>query len=52
MIETQQLEEKILGRKWFYNFKLPSGKITESYLPEFALPIHTTRSQMMDQFIA
>lgn len=51
MIETQQVEAKILERKWFYNFKLPSGKITESYLPEFALPIHTTRSQMMSQFI-
>ena len=51
MTDTQQLEAKILERKWFYEFKLPGGKITESYLADYALPIHTTRSQMMAQFL-
>lgn len=51
MTDIQQLEAKILARKWFYQFHLPTGKITESYLPEYALPIHTTRCQMMNQFI-
>ncbi|WP_158085131.1 class I SAM-dependent methyltransferase [Niastella vici] len=51
MSELHQLEEKILGRKWFYEFKLPGGKVTESYLPEYALPIHATRTQMMNEFL-
>ena len=51
MENQQQLESTILARKWFYQFNLPSGRITESYLPEYALPIHTTRTQMMNQFL-
>ncbi len=38
-------------RKWFYQFQLPGGKVTETYVADFALPIHTTRSQMMNQFL-
>jgi len=51
MKDVQQLEAKILDRKWFYRFQLPGGSVTESYLPEYALPIHTTRQQMMSQFL-
>lgn len=51
MTDTQQLEAKILERKWFYEFQLPGGKNTESYLPDYALPIHATRSQMLAQFL-
>jgi tRNA (mo5U34)-methyltransferase len=51
MRDIQQLEAKILERKWFYQFQLPGGQTTESYLPEYALPIHTTRLQMMNQFL-
>jgi hypothetical protein len=46
-----QLESLILQKKWFYRFQLPSGRITDSYLPEYAQPIHTTREQMMSQFL-
>jgi len=51
MMDVQKLEAKILERKWFYQFKLPGGSITESYLAEYALPIHTTRCQMMNKFL-
>jgi len=51
MTDIQQLEAKILERKWFYHFELPSGRVTENYLPEFARPIHTTRRDMMNQFL-
>src|SRR5258708_8299020 len=51
MENFQQLESVILGRKWFYQFHLPSGRTTESYLPDFAQPIHTTRDQMMNKFL-
>jgi tRNA (mo5U34)-methyltransferase len=51
MKDLQQLEAKILGRKWFYQFQLPGGKVTDTYVDDFVLPIHTTRSQMMSQFL-
>jgi tRNA (mo5U34)-methyltransferase len=40
-------EARCLARKWFYPFRLSSGRVTESYLaPEVAL-IHQTRLQML-----
>lgn len=41
------LEEAALSRKWFYEFSLPSGRTTESYLPRHVLPIHDGRVTMM-----
>jgi tRNA (mo5U34)-methyltransferase len=46
---TSELEERILSRRWFYNFRLPSGRVTECYLPSDVVPIHETREQMMFQ---
>lgn len=51
MIGSDQLEAKILAHKWFYEFHLPSGKITDTYVNDFALPIHSTRVQMMNEFL-
>src|SRR5262249_43019568 len=48
---ASRLEEQILGRKWFYHFKLPGGAVTETYLPEDVTPIHTTREQMLFQVL-
>jgi tRNA (mo5U34)-methyltransferase len=50
-MDQNELLSAIMERKWFYEFLLPGGQITETYLPDFALPIHTTRSRMMDQFL-
>jgi hypothetical protein len=41
------LEEKVLARKWFYEFNLPSGRKTEMYVPPALAHIHTTRLQML-----
>jgi tRNA (mo5U34)-methyltransferase len=41
------LEEKILSKKWFYPFILPSGKTTEMYIPDYLAKIHDTRLSMM-----
>jgi len=43
--------EKILNRKWFYQFELPNGKKTQSYLPDDAQLVHTTRLEMMDSIL-
>ena len=42
---------KILDRKWFYKFELPNGEVTESYLPDEAQRVHTTRLEMMDSIL-
>lgn len=43
--------EKILNRKWFYQFELPNGEKTQSYLPDDAQAVHTTRLEMMDSVL-
>ena len=48
---NQDIETEILRRRWFYRFQLPSGRVTESYLPEDVLKIHETREQMMFQVL-
>ena len=47
-----ELETAILTRQWFYRFRLPSGRMTETYLPEDVLKIHETREQMMMQVLS
>jgi tRNA (mo5U34)-methyltransferase len=42
-----EIEEEILCRQWFYRFRLPSGRTTESYLTEEVLRIHDCRKQML-----
>ena len=46
-----ELETEALRRKWFYNFILPSGKMTESYLDGQVIGIHDTRARMMHQIM-
>lgn len=48
---NHDIETKILSRKWFYRFHLPSGRITETYIGEGMLKIHETREQMMNQVL-
>lgn len=43
------VEAEILGRKWFYPFQLPGGRVTECYLPPDVVPIHHTREAMLLQ---
>ena len=40
-------EEEVLQEKWFYRFRLPSGRRTESVLPPEIIPIHETRERML-----
>lgn len=46
-----EVEDRILSREWFYRFRLPSGRVTRSYLSEEVLKIHDTREQMLLQFL-
>lgn len=41
------LERRILAQKWFYRYRLPSGRTTDLYIPEEVAHIHTTRNDMM-----
>jgi tRNA (mo5U34)-methyltransferase len=41
------LFEEIRARRWFYDFELPNGSRTHSYLPESVAPIHQTRLEML-----
>jgi len=43
--------EQITAKKWFYEFQLPDGQATESYLPAEALAVHSTRIAMMDSVL-
>ncbi len=43
--------QKILNRKWFYQFQLPNGEKTQSYLPDDAQAVHTTRLEMLDSIL-
>jgi SAM-dependent methyltransferase len=42
-----QLENEMLRKPWFYRFRLPSGRTTDSYLHENILAIHETRERML-----
>ncbi|MCF6300501.1 MAG: class I SAM-dependent methyltransferase [Proteobacteria bacterium] len=46
-----KLIDQILDKKWFYNFHLPEGQITESYLAKDAHAVHSTRIAMMDSVL-
>ncbi|MEP6702353.1 MAG: methyltransferase domain-containing protein [Betaproteobacteria bacterium] len=39
--------DAVMARPWFYEFDLPDGRRTKSYLPDGVEQIHTTRLQMM-----
>jgi ubiquinone/menaquinone biosynthesis C-methylase UbiE len=44
---VNNLEAELLGKKWFYPFRLPGGRVTETYIPPEIAKIHTTRLEMM-----
>ena len=39
--------DQVLARPWFYEFDLPDGRRTQSYLPAGVEKIHTTRLEML-----
>ena len=45
-----QLNE-IKAQQWFYEFTLPDGSLTESYLPDFVKQIHLTREKALCSFL-
>ena len=49
--KDKSLKPKILSREWFYEFQLPSGRKTKSYLPEEIQVIHRTRERMIFQYL-
>ena len=47
MAESAALE-RVRARRWFYEFELPDGSRTKSYLPPGVEKIHTTRLDLLD----
>jgi tRNA (mo5U34)-methyltransferase len=43
--------DSVKQQKWFYEFTLPDGTKTESYLPEFARQIHLTREKALRRYL-
>ncbi|MFM9970307.1 MAG: hypothetical protein ACKVQK_18100, partial [Burkholderiales bacterium] len=39
------------SRQWFYEFDLPDGSRTKSYLPTGVEQVHTTRRDMLDSML-
>jgi len=46
------LKAQIEARQWFYEFDLPDGSTTQSYLPEDAQAVHDTRWQMAQSILS
>lgn len=44
--------EQVKNQLWFYEFTLPDGTITQSYLPDFVRQIHHTREKALLGFLA
>ncbi len=49
--QVQALEEEALQRDWFYQFKLPSGSTTNSFMLEASRRIHGDRLAMIDSVL-
>ena len=48
-MSSRELLERVRARQWFYEFELPDGTRTKSYLPAGVEKIHATRALLMDQ---
>ena len=48
MPPDQSAIDAVASRPWFYEFDLPDGRKTSSYLPSGVAQIHTTRLEMLD----
>jgi hypothetical protein len=46
-VNDSALAETIHAKRWFYEFDLPDGSHTRSYLPAAVLPIHRTRLELL-----
>lgn len=46
-MDVQDALAQVKGREWFYEFELPDGSRTRSYLPEGVADIHRTRVAML-----
>lgn len=44
--------QTVKAQQWFYEFNLPDGSKTTSYLPEHARPVHTTRENALRGYIS
>jgi len=42
----------VKAQQWFYEFTLPDGSVTNSYLPDFVRPIHHTREKALRLFLS
>ena len=47
----QRLVDRILSREWFYEFPLPGGQSTRSYLPASVRSIHPCRETMLFAYL-
>ena len=43
--------KKVKSQQWFYEFGLPDGTKTESYLPEVARQVHSTREKALRHYL-
>lgn len=48
---SDDIQTQILNKKWFYQFKLPDGQITDCYMGDDVVKIHDTRIQLMDSVL-
>ncbi|MDN5924396.1 MAG: class I SAM-dependent methyltransferase [Xanthomonadales bacterium] len=46
-----ELEQKIMGKDWFYRFELPGGKVTPTYDGGALDSVHATRLAMLDSVL-
>jgi tRNA (mo5U34)-methyltransferase len=48
----KKILDEIKSQKWFYEFSLPDGTVTDSYLPVVARQIHVTREKVLRRYLA
>ena len=51
-MQSSALLDRVHARRWFYEFDLPDGSSTPSYLPPGVAGIHTTRLAMLRHALA
>jgi SAM-dependent methyltransferase len=50
-MHREALEAIVLGREWFYEFRLPGGKMTNCYLSDEMKSIHRIREKMLLDYL-
>ena len=51
-MSTSELLEAVKSQSWFYEFPLPDGSVTSSYLDPSFRPIHLTRERLLGSVLA